>query len=207
LVVFACIALGLVGILLLGPERPSGGFAWDAGNGLGVAALAAFALLTVSSGRGRGHSHQICAWLGLIAVVGHTAYFLFLDQTLYDYVQPGAPFYMWCGIAALVLVVVTTFTALPRFRRAVYASYPGFVDVHWGLSTAILALCIWHVIGAGLYVTQPLQQVLLAVCVALFVLFPWLRRWFPIVDTELGWWQGTLVMASTGAVFALSRIL
>ncbi|MDA1077185.1 MAG: hypothetical protein O3A63_20930 [Proteobacteria bacterium] len=204
------IGLGLIGLMLITPQHPAGGFGWDLGNGIGLAAFSAVCYLAVSSGPGRSLAgHTRIAWLAVIGIFVHAGYFLLLDPMVYQYLKPAAPFYMWCGVISLFVALAVAVSALPRFRRRVFRKPAWFGPLHWGLSTTCLFAGGYHIAGSGFYLNTGLQQVLFGGLLTGLVLIPWLfrRNGRSISSGEATWVRTSLVLISLGVVFAVSRQL
>ena len=162
--------------------RVGGGYAWDALNALGFAAMAAFAALhldglrstpgPVSRLRERLSAHAHLAYVALALVALHALGLLVYDPTLLVYVEPGAPTYMIVGVVAAVLAVAVIFSAqLPR-RLHWHGSATRFRRVHRWLAGVLVGLVAWHVVGSAFYLDHWLtQSAAVLLCVAC-VLWP-----------------------------------
>ena len=208
--------LGFIGLLLVGltfvaPLSSGGGWFWDIGNWLGFAALALMLHLFIDSGRGRGvKRHQSLAWLAVGAAVCHAIYFVVLDATLIEYLQPTMPIYMAIGILALVLLLVTAITSITAVRRRLYASRDEFKRLHWWFSALLLATAGYHVIGSAFYYNTTLQMLLLTILIAGLALWSRSHLSVPTVthrppSSAIKWAVGVLV--AIGIVFVLPRNL
>lgn len=136
------------------PDRyPASGFVWDWLNGLGFAALAILVFLGWDSEsparqpRLRLHSHV--ATVGCVLVGAHVTGFLIADPLLLEYLKPKAPAPMLAGLVAALVMVALTVSSYPKYRLRCYRTFTRFRWWHRLAGVALLALSLWHVVGAG----------------------------------------------------------
>ena len=140
------------------------GWAWDADNALGFAALAGMLYLS-SPGEAR-RDLRIHEWLGiavLAVAVAHGLWFLLFDAAAVEYIKPGAPLYMWTGIAAVILFAVLVLLARLPTRKSAHKSYSSFRWWHRLVAFAGLAGALHHIIASGFYLQTWYQAALLIV--------------------------------------------
>ena len=134
------IALLVGGALLVTYPAVSGGLLWDLGAACGYICLILFVCLYVFPVRGDGlpharllglSQHKSLGWCVLGAAVAHVAVVLLAEPLSTRYLLPSAPAFMWCGIAALLVVValiITGLSARAQMRRATAtATAPGHI--------------------------------------------------------------------------------
>ena len=134
------------------------GWAWDIGNGIGFVASAGLLYLSKIGVSGRNvRAHQLLGFLVLGVTVTHVFWFLLLDATVIEYVKPGAPLYMWTGIASFLMLVVLIFISLPEYRLRLHRRYALFK--FWHLSLALLTMmgAGHHIVVSGFYLREPYQ--------------------------------------------------
>lgn len=208
--------LGFIGLLLVGltfvsPTSVGAGWFWDTGNWFGFSALALTLYLYIDSGRGRGAKrHQALAWLAVGAAACHVIFFIVLDATIIEYLQPTMPLYMAIGIVALVLLIVTAVTSMADVRRRLYANRGEFKNLHWWFSGLLLATTGYHVVGSAFYYNTKLQMLLLTLLLVSLALWPRSRLAVPAIGarttaSSLRWAVGVLVLV--GIVLVLPRNL
>lgn len=134
---------------------PASGWEWDFINGIGFAAVGAVAYLGWDSQTAASlpsqRLHSNIAIAAALLVVMHAAGFLLLDSYTVEYLKLKAPLYMLAGLAGALVIVFLAITSLPRLRRRVFSRYSLFRSRHTVLSIAVLALTVWHVLGADYY--------------------------------------------------------
>jgi hypothetical protein len=138
------------------------GWGWDADNAAGFAALAGMLYLS-SPGEARRdlRTHE---WLGtaVLAVAAiHASWFLLVDAAAVEYIRPGAPLYMWSGIAALMLFAMLVLLARLPTRMTAHKSYGSFRWWHRLIAFAGLAGALHHIIASGFYLQTWYQAALL----------------------------------------------
>jgi hypothetical protein len=140
-------------------------FWWDFWMGLGFASVSGLALLPVLSARWWAARHPQSALLRLIQrlhrdlawwltalALAHVLGVLWLEPRTLDYLLPTAPGYMAAGLVGLLLSFALIVTSLARYKRR----WPQTSWRRWhaGISIAALGLMLWHVLGAGYYVSD-----------------------------------------------------
>ena len=108
------IAVGLLGIGILGGAWVGAGWIWDAANAVGFAAAALLIFLHIETGAARkrpapvaafhARLHSNVALLALVLVVVHVVALLADDAVTIEYWKLSAPPYMLAGIVALLLM-------------------------------------------------------------------------------------------------------
>lgn len=191
--------------------RPVGaGVVWDGLNALGFAALAALLVLHLddlrpgTSAPPRRATWAGHAWLGqaaLALVVVHAAGLVAWDAVLLEYLQPGAPAYMWAGVAATVLLVATVWSARLPHRRRLYPTRARFRALHRLAGAATVGLAAWHVAGSGFYLGHALAAAALVALAASVVAAPApVRAGVDRVTPDLGHW------VAAGAILAVTAL-
>jgi len=178
------IAVGLLGIGILGGAWVGAGWMWDAANAVGFAAAALLIFLHIETGAARkrpapvaafhARLHSNVALLALVLVVVHGVALLADDAVTIEYWKLSAPPYMLAGIVALLLMAAIVASGYPKPRRWLFATPTAFRRTHGIASIALTGLVAWHVAGSALYLDTQFKQV---VFVALMVGTPlWLIR-------------------------------
>lgn len=140
------------------------GWFWDLGNALGLLAYAGL-LFQMIPGRPKGRLVKRHEWLGYatLALGGvHAFWFLLGDGAVHVYLQPGAPAYMWLGLAALILLGVLTVLARMPERMRVHSTYRVFKQVHRWLGVGLVVAAALHIALSGFYLSVWWQVLLLA---------------------------------------------
>lgn len=144
------------------------GWAWDVGNGFGFVAFAGLLYLSKIGGSGRNvRAHQLLGFVVLGVTVTHVYWFLLLDAAVIEYVKPGAPLYMWTGIAGFLMLVVLIFISLPEYRLRLHKRYALFKFWHLGLALLTIIGAGHHIVVSGFYLGEPYQVVLFLLLVAI----------------------------------------
>jgi hypothetical protein len=138
------------------------GWAWDADNALGFGALAGMLYLS-SPGEARLdlRTHE---WLGiavLAVTAAHALWFLLADAAAVEYIKPGAPAYMWTGIAALGLFAILVVLARLPTRKRAHRTYGSFRWWHRAIAFGGIAAALHHIIASGFYLHTWYQAALL----------------------------------------------
>lgn len=181
-------ACALLAGLLLSPLPASGGPLWDAGIGLGYAALACAVVLYLYPLRGDGlphrrlftlSQHRRIGWIALGLGGLHVAALLMIQPQLWRYLIPSAPLYMLCGLVALVslaVLVATGLTARKALRRTSAASpQPSSVSWHSLLAALLPALLGAHMVGSGQLLDSPIKVGVASLLLVLPLLWATLR--------------------------------
>jgi len=201
----------IVLLVLTWIHRPVGaGLVWDGLNALGFVALAAIVVLhlddlgPLAAASSRRFAHATHAWIAqaaLVLVFAHVGGLLAFDPIVFEYVEPGAPSYMWAGVGATLVLVVAIWSAHPVRRHSLFATRARFRRVHRLVGAIGIALTVWHVAGSGFYlghglVTAALVGIALCAVVAPRVLRAGLDR----ITPELGRWAAVSIALSLAAV-------
>ena len=143
--------------LLVSPRLGAGWF-WDLGNGFGFAAFSGLLYLSLASARAMDHeAHRQLAYAVLLLAALHVFWLLLGDAVVVEYLLPGAPLYMWAGLAGFALLNLLMLAALPKYRQRIHKSRTGFRRWHRGLTIAVTAGSAWHILMAGHYLRSPFQ--------------------------------------------------
>lgn len=100
------------------------------------------------------------------ASIVHAFWFLIGDGTVRFYLLPGAPAYMWLGLAALIVMAVLAVLARMPDRRRIHPRFQIFKQVHRALGYFALATAFLHIVLSGFYLPSWLQIGLLAALAA-----------------------------------------
>ena len=147
------------------------GWAWDIGNGMGFVAFSGLLYLSKIGGSARNvRAHQLLGYVVLGGTVMHVYWFLVLDAAVIEYVKPGAPLYMWTGIAGFLMLFVLIFIGLPEYRLRLHKRYALFKSWHLGLALFTIMGAGHHIVASGFYLREPYQVALFVLLVAI-VLF------------------------------------
>lgn len=152
-------ALATAGLFLatgLHLGEADGNLWWNAANGFGFVACVLMLTVALLGGRappiGAGLVfHRHFGWAAFAALGIHVAMML-ADQTTWQYLEIGAPAYMWAGLMALVPLTLLAVSGLQGPRRRWFGRAGEFRSAHLLWSAAAAALVSWHVIGSGYYV-------------------------------------------------------
>ena len=156
--------LGVLLVTLLATPTLGAGWLWDIGSGLGFVAFAG--LLHLSASRGRGfdlRAHQSLGFAVLGVATAHAYWFLLSDAVVIEYVKPGAPVYMWMGIATFVSLTVTIFVSLPKYRPGLHGRAATFGLWHRVLALVTIVGAGYHIVASGFYLNTAYQIVLFLV--------------------------------------------
>lgn len=164
----AYLLTGLVfGLSLLHKPLASAGWQWDSANALGFLAFAGMLYLFIDVGAGRRNRvHQWLSYATAASLLGHVAWFVSTDPTVWHYLAWDAPWYMLTGLAAFFCIAGVMILALPPWRRWWGQNRSAFRNWHYALSLAGIAAAASHILGAGFYISSGVEIVLyLALCV------------------------------------------
>ena len=140
------------------------GWAWDADNALGFAALAGMLFLCIPGGARRSVSaHQSAGYAVLALTLIHALWFLLDDGAAVEFIKPDAPAYMWTGIIGIVLLCVLVVLAMMPTRLTAHRSYQTFRKWHQITAFIAIACMLHHTIASGFYLRTWWQAVLLPV--------------------------------------------
>jgi len=139
------------------------GWFWDAGNGLGFAAFAGLLYLTVTSVRRLDlRRHQQLGYGVLALAAAHAFWFMLGDGAVVEFMKPGAPDYMWHGIASIMLLGFLITVALVPDRFRVHRDYPAFRYWHRVVAVATIATATYHIVASNFYLGAWYQAALFA---------------------------------------------
>ena len=190
--------------LLDSPVLGAGWF-WDLGNGVGFAAFSGLLYLSLASAKGIHYeAHRHLAYAVLLLAALHVFWLLLGDAVVVEYLRPGAPLYMWVGLAGFALLNLLMLVSLPSYRRRVHRSHAGFRHWHRGFAIAVTVGAAWHILMSGHYLRSPIQWLAFVALVAFACLayrFDWHNN-----DRERRSWHRYLGVAMGAAtLFALVR--
>lgn len=158
----ATLAVVFLITFLAAPTMGAGWF-WDSGNALGFAAFGGLLYLTITSNRRLDvRAHQVLGYGVLIVAIAHAFWFLLGDAAMTDFLKPGAPDYMWLGVASLLLLGILMTIALVPDRLRVHKSYPAFKYWHRVIAIATIATATYHIVVSNFYLGTWYQRVLFA---------------------------------------------
>lgn len=144
-----------------------GGWFWDFGNALGFVALAGLIFQMIPYARtGTTQRHERLGYWVLGIGTLHAFWFLTGDGAVWAYLSPGAPLYMWLGLAAILALAVLTALARMPDRMRVHRRFRTFRFVHRVLGFAVVGTAGLHVVLTGFYLSRSIQIVLLALIFA-----------------------------------------
>lgn len=150
-------------VSFLSLPRNGGGWFWDFGNGVGFLAFAGLLFQMIPPPRARqGRRHELLGYWVLGASIVHAFWFLVGDGTVRFYLMPGAPVYMWLGLAALITMAVLAVIARMPDRRRVHRKFQTFRQMHRALGMFAVATVFLHIVLSGFYLPSWPQIVLLA---------------------------------------------
>lgn len=159
---------------------PSGGFWWDFLAALGYCAFTLVAFMGWDSESPirpvRQRLHRNLAMLATLLVSAHALGYLIMDTTVLEYLKPAAPNYMLAGVFAWLLLVATTYSALPGPRRRTYPAFSSFRTWHRALYLLLLAACAWHVFATGFSLSSLWQTTILVLLLTCAPLVAYLGR-------------------------------
>ncbi len=160
------VSTALTLLLLATARSTAAGWWWDMANGLGFAACALLLFSCVLIGRpppaGVGLGvHRHLGWAAIAVTALHVAMML-ADATTLQYLQAGAPIYMWAGCAACLPLLLLALSGLRRLRRSWFSGPADFRQAHVAWTLATVALATWHILGSGFYFPDNLSATALA---------------------------------------------
>ena len=137
------------------------GWAWDADNALGFCSLGGILYLTTPLNfRANGQQHELLGYAVLLMVLAHAFWFLLRDPVLLQYLKPGAPVYMWAGLAAAVLLLLLVSLSVLPLRRKLHKGHASFRYWHIVLGITCVAAATYHILGSGFYLSTWYQKIL-----------------------------------------------
>src|ERR1700730_14658914 len=92
--------------------------------------------------------HELLGWMACVAAALHIVLALMTDRTVVEYLKPTSPLYQLAGIAAFVVLVVTSVAGL---RRRLWRSPRNFQATHIACGCLLITLLAAHVVTAGRY--------------------------------------------------------
>lgn len=162
----AIVVVLVFAVTFLSLPRNGGGWFWDLGNGFGFLALAGLIFQMIPPRHARpGRRHEFIGYWVLGTSIVHAFWFLIGDGTIRFYLLPGAPTYMWLGLAALIVMAVLAVLARMPDRRRVHHNFHVFRRTHRILAYFVAGAAFLHVVMAGFYLPSWLQIVLLALVI------------------------------------------
>lgn len=139
------------------------GWAWDADNALGFCSLGGILYLTTPLNfRANSRQHELLGYAVLLMVLAHAFWFLFRDPLVLQYLEPGAPVYMWAGLAAAVLLLLLVSLSVLPPRRRLHKNHASFRYWHIVLGITCVAGATYHILGSGFYLPAWYQKILFA---------------------------------------------
>lgn len=193
------------GISFLANPRLGGGWFWDLGNGLGFAAFAGMLYVAIAGARPQGvRPHQSLSYLVLAVTAAHAFWILLGDAVAVEYIRPGAPAYMWSGVASMILLSIVITISLPPDRLSLHGKHKVFKYWHQVLSVIAIGAAAYHIIASGFYLSTWYQALLLA-SIALLTCFArplWLGLVRPPFVNNIGY---LIVSVLLVAAFATIR--
>lgn len=140
----------------------------------------------------------------LLLAALHVFWLLLGDAVVVEYLQPGAPLYMWVGLAGFALLNLLVLVSLPWYRRRVHRSHAGFRDWHRGLAIAVTVGSAWHILVSGQYLRSPIQWLAFVALVAFACLAYRFGRHNSDLDRH-SWYRYLGVAMAATTLFALVR--
>ncbi len=135
-----------------------GGWWWDAGNALGLVSLAGLLYLAIPvRGNRAPRPHELLAYAVVVLVVLHGVWLFAGDGAAIAYIRPGAPAYMWSGVLALALLMLSSAWSVLPDRMLRYRSYARFKIWHRALGVLALVAALYHVLASGFYVDSGVE--------------------------------------------------
>lgn len=140
---------------LLARPFMGGGWMWDLTNALGFAAFAGMLYLNVPiSGKRNIRLHQLCGYTVALIAIAHALWFLLWDTASVQYIKPGAPAYMWSGVASVLSLFLAIAISVMPTRRQVHKKYASFKYWHRVLAVFAVATGTHHILLSGYYLTH-----------------------------------------------------
>ena len=199
--------------LLAGGAATGRGWTWDFAMALGYAGLAVLGIQFALTARFRRatapfgidliyYFHRYLALVALALVLAHWLILRWHNPAALGAFDPRlAPAHMSAGRLALALFVVVSVLSLAR--RALRLEYDRWRVLHAAMSTAGLALALWHLAGSGHYLDSPWKQALWLVYGLFWIsLIGWVRLLRPWRVAR--WpWRVAAVRPERGRVWTL----
>lgn len=142
--------------------RVGGGWFWDIGNALGFLAFAGLLFQMIPRARSEtARRHETLGYWVLALAIVHAFWFLIGDPVARVYLQPGAPLYMWLGLAGLIALAVLAVLARMPDRTYVHKNFRSFRTTHRLLGLTAVAAAGLHILLSGFYLSSWLQSAIL----------------------------------------------
>ena len=197
------------GVTFLVLPRNSGGWLWDIGGALGFLAFAGMLFQMIPYPRTSTNTskrHEVLGYWVLGTAIAHAFWLLTGDGVMHLYLKPGAPFYMWFGLVAIVALAVLAVLARMPDRMRVHRRFPVFRRVHRILAFFGVGSAALHIMLSGFYLPTWSQSVLIGVILLAMCLGRSVWRRLPESPTASGL---SYLLIGGGAVglFVLIRTL
>jgi hypothetical protein len=151
-------------VTFLDQPNAGAGWFWDTGNAMGFAAFAGMLCLSITGNRRfELRAHRLLGYSVLFVAMAHSFWFLLGDAAVVDFLKPGAPDYMWFGLASLIFLGISVCAALLPDRLKVYKNYSAFKYWHLILAIVTVSSALYHIIVSDFYLSRRLQGILLIV--------------------------------------------
>lgn len=161
-------------LTFLATFRLGSGWVWDIGNGLGFLAVAGLAIQMFPAARtGIRQRHELLGYWVLALAFAHGFWLLAVDGVVRFYLMPGAPFYMWAGLVALIVLSALALMSHMPERRHWHKSRAAFRRLHRALSVGVIAATGLHVTLSRFYLSRGYQVSLFVLLLGTAALAPW----------------------------------
>lgn len=140
--------------------RTGGGWFWDIGGALGFLAFAGLLFQMIPRTR-NGRRHEVLGYWVLGTAIVHAFWLLAGDAVVGFYLKPGAPLYMWLGLAGLLALAVLAVLARMPDRMRVHRRFPVFRRVHRILAFITVGTAALHIVRSGFYLPGLPQSLLI----------------------------------------------
>ena len=163
--------------------------------------------------------HSFIGWGTLVAVAVHVGGLVLADRTVLEYLRLSMPLFQWAGVAACILLLAITMTAIGGARRALWKSHRGFQAVHIVSSCALLVALAVHIVTTDRYAGGGLRRTVYLGAVAGALLMLLRPRFVPSLQPSLSdgaasWRRllvfgrnAPLIVAAIVSTLALSSVL
>ncbi|AGT10759.1 hypothetical protein JCM7686_pAMI4p068 (plasmid) [Paracoccus aminophilus JCM 7686] len=129
-----------------------GGWFWDLGGALGYLGFAGLLFQMIPRARGpRVGRHEMLGYGVLAVVLAHAFWLIAGDGTVRFYLLPGAPLYMWLGLAAALGLCLLTVLARMPDRMKVHRRFQGFRFWHRVIAALVVVTALIHIVLSGFY--------------------------------------------------------
>jgi predicted ferric reductase len=165
LLLYLAAVLAPLGVLLVAPGPPGGGFWWDLAIGMGFAALVMMGIQFLLTARFRRATapfgidivyafHRYLAYVAVAFVILHPLILVVSNPALLSYLQPvGTPWEMTAGVASLLLLC--GLVAASIWRKSFGIPYEAWRTTHLILAVGAVGLGFAHILGVGHYTATP----------------------------------------------------